>query len=110
MSGADAAANFAPLDAPAFVAPKHLLSRPTVSPADKEQIEGLVSLTYLMRCAGADRVIADHSRIFEGEDKLRRAAHQLPPDRPGYRAAGEEEPQHPQPEWWAQPDALTDMC
>jgi 5'-AMP-activated protein kinase regulatory gamma subunit len=76
MSGADAAANFAPLDAPAFVAPKHLLSRPTVSPADKEQIEGLVSLTcYMMRCAGADIVIEDHSRISEGEDKLRRAAH-----------------------------------
>lgn len=48
MSGADAAANYAPLDAPAFVAPKHLLSRPAVSPADKEQIEGLVSLTYMM--------------------------------------------------------------
>jgi len=75
MSGADAAANYAPLDAPAFVAPKHLLSRPTVSPADKEQIEGLVSFTYPMRCAGADIIIEDHSRISEGENELRCAAH-----------------------------------
>jgi hypothetical protein len=42
MSGADTAVNHAPLDASAFVAPRNLLARPTLSALDKEQIDGLV--------------------------------------------------------------------
>jgi hypothetical protein len=54
MSGADTAANHAPLDASAFVAPRNLLARPALSALDKEQIDGLVGMETLDARADAD--------------------------------------------------------
>jgi hypothetical protein len=100
MSGADTAANHAPLDASAFVAPRNLLARPALSALDKEQIDGLVgSAAPLEARADADAETENHPRLFEGPDELRRAAHQLPPDCSGHGAAGQKEPEHIEPEW-----------
>jgi TorA maturation chaperone TorD len=100
MSGADTAANHAPLDASAFVAPRNLLARPALSALDKEQIDGLVGMAASLDArADSDMEAEDYPRLFEGPDELRCAAHQLPPDCPGHGAAGQKEPEYIEPKW-----------
>ncbi|KAL5119610.1 AMP-activated serine/threonine-protein kinase regulatory subunit [Pleosporales sp. CAS-2024a] len=64
MSGVDTAASQPPLDAPAFVAPKHLLSRPTISPADKEQIEGLRTIRAFLKARTSYDVLPISYRLI----------------------------------------------
>ncbi|KAH7380374.1 hypothetical protein DE146DRAFT_671277 [Phaeosphaeria sp. MPI-PUGE-AT-0046c] len=49
MAGVDPAAHHGSLDAPAFVAPRNLLARPTLPAADKEQIESLRTIRAFLK-------------------------------------------------------------